>query len=84
MKFKVAQCWDDGVYTDIRLIGILREYGAKATFNLNPGNAPEETRGTSWGRFCEPPKHWGYRGFDAGKIAVKDWKHVYAGHHGRL
>ena len=79
MKFKVAQCWDDGVYTDIRLIGILREYGAKATFNLNPGNAPEETRGTSWGRFCEPPLHWGYRGFDAGKIAVKDWKHVYRG-----
>ena len=67
MKIKVAQCWDDGVYTDIRLIGILREYGAKATFNLNPGNAPEETRGTSWGRFCEPPQHWGYRGFDAGK-----------------
>ena len=34
---KVAQCWDDGVATDIRLIEILRKYNAKATFNLCPG-----------------------------------------------
>ena len=79
MKIKVAQCWDDGVYTDVRLIGILREYGAKATFNLNPGNAPEETRQTKWFTFADGPHRWNYRGFDAGKIAVKDWKHVYNG-----
>ena len=29
---KVAQCWDDGVATDIRLIDILHKYNAKATF----------------------------------------------------
>ncbi len=33
---KVVQCWDDGVHDDIRLIEILRKYGARASFNLNP------------------------------------------------
>lgn len=79
MKIKVAQCWDDGVYTDIRLTEMLRRYGAKATFNLNPGNAPDVTRGIGWDRFDTPPDSWRYCGFDAGKIAIKDWKRVYAG-----
>ena len=79
MKVKVAQCWDDGVYTDIRLIDMLRKYGAKATFNLNPGNAPETTRGIGWARFDSPSDLWRYCGFDAGKIAVRDWRSVYAG-----
>lgn len=34
---KIVQCWDDGVVDDIRLCEILREHGARATFNLNPG-----------------------------------------------
>ena len=34
---KVVQCWDDGVINDIRLTDLLRRWGAKATFNLNPG-----------------------------------------------
>ena len=34
---KVVQCWDDGVTTDERLVGIFRRRGAKATFNLNAG-----------------------------------------------
>ncbi|MDA0991121.1 MAG: polysaccharide deacetylase family protein [Verrucomicrobia bacterium] len=33
----VVQCWDDGVTSDIRLVGLLREHQAKATFNLNAG-----------------------------------------------
>jgi len=32
---KLAQCWDDGVTDDIRLIEILRRHGARASFNLN-------------------------------------------------
>jgi len=40
---KIYQCWDDGVEDDIRLIEILRRYGAKASFNLNP-DLHEETR----------------------------------------
>ena len=33
---RVAQCWDDGLVTDRRLVEILRRYQAKATFNLDP------------------------------------------------
>lgn len=34
---KLMQCWDDGVTTDVRLVSLLRRYGARATFNLNAG-----------------------------------------------
>jgi len=34
---KIVQCWDDGITDDIRLCGILRAAGARATFNLNSG-----------------------------------------------
>jgi len=36
-RLSVLQSWDDGVADDIRLTELLRRYGAKATFNLNPG-----------------------------------------------
>jgi peptidoglycan/xylan/chitin deacetylase (PgdA/CDA1 family) len=36
MKLRVAQCWDDGVESDVRLVELLRKHHAKATFNLNP------------------------------------------------
>lgn len=43
----LLQCWDDGVEDDIRLTAILRDLGATATFNLNPGlHGPQ--RGSSW------------------------------------
>ena len=48
MKIKIAQCWDDGVATDIRLIEILRKYQAKATFNLCPGLFQEERIEPHW------------------------------------
>jgi len=47
MTVQVAQCWDDGVVDDIRLIALLRKYGAKASFNLNFG-LHEEERSTTW------------------------------------
>ena len=34
---KVVQSWDDGIVDDVRLTELLRRFGAKATFNLNPG-----------------------------------------------
>lgn len=34
---RIMQCWDDGDVDDIRLVGILKKHGAKATFNINPG-----------------------------------------------
>jgi peptidoglycan/xylan/chitin deacetylase (PgdA/CDA1 family) len=33
----VAQCWDDGVTSDRRLVDVLRRHGARASFNLNAG-----------------------------------------------
>ena len=44
---KVIQCWDDGISDDIRLGEILRRYGAKATFCLNPGLYKQE-RSLGW------------------------------------
>jgi len=43
---RIAQCWDDGVVQDIRLIEILRLHGAKASFNLNAGKH-ETVRGAN-------------------------------------
>lgn len=34
---EVACCWDDANETDIRLVGLLKKYHAKATFNINLG-----------------------------------------------
>jgi hypothetical protein len=44
---KIVQCWDDGVTADIPVIEILREYGAKASFNLN-GSLHGKERGSQW------------------------------------
>lgn len=44
---RVVQCWDDGVEDDIRLCGLLREHGAMASFNLNPGTHGP-SRGQPW------------------------------------
>lgn len=44
---KVVQCWDDGIEDDIRLCEMLREHGAIASFNLNPGTHGAQ-RGEPW------------------------------------
>lgn len=43
----VLQSWDDGVVDDVRLTGLLRQYRARATFNLNPG-LHQPGRSFSW------------------------------------
>ena len=75
---KVAQCWDDGVATNIRLIEILHKYNAKATFNLCPGNMGEETVQPFW---TDPVSHtgWSHNGFRGGAVGKKDLKAVYSG-----
>ena len=75
---KVAQCWDDGVATDIRLIEILHKYNAKATFNLCPGTLAEETVKPFW---TDPVLHtgWSHNGFRGGAVGKKDLKAVYSG-----
>lgn len=76
-KIKVVQCWDDGVLTDIRLTELCRKYGAKATFNLNPGLMGEERRPIQW--IDEGKGIWTYNGFCAGKLSIKDIAEVYSG-----
>ena len=72
---KVVQCWDDGVATDLRLIELLRKYGAKATFNLCPGIMKDDRIEPHW---AEP----GYngastRGFFGGRIGRREMYEVY-------
>ena len=78
MKVKVAQCWDDGVATDIRLVELLRKYKAKATFNLCPGAMPENKRIQPYYVPAEY-KGWSFRGFIGGKIALSEMCDIYDG-----
>lgn len=69
---KIAQCWDDGVLNDIRLTELLRKYGAKATFNLNPGLHEKSVRMTDRG--------YKYKGiYYAGKLSLDELASVYDG-----
>ena len=76
-KIKVVQCWDDGVINDIRVIELCRKYGAKATFNLNPGLMGDERGKNRW--INEEKGIWSYNGFACGKLAKKDIREVYEG-----
>lgn len=76
-KIKVVQCWDDGVINDMKVVELCRKYGAKATFNLNPGLMGDERGEISW---CGTGKNaWNYHGFACGKLAKKDIGEVYEG-----
>ena len=74
---RVAQCWDDGVATDIRLIEILRKYNARATFNLCPGLMGEETVQPFWTDHLS--RNGCHNGFSGGRVGKKDLKAVYGG-----
>lgn len=66
---RIVQCWDDGVVDDIRLCELLRARGARATFNLNPGQH---------GRHRSEP--WRYRDRkDVVRLALDELVPVYAG-----
>lgn len=66
---KVVQCWDDGVHDDLRVMEILRKYGAKASFNLNAGiHKPTRESG------------WKYRGVkDVYRLALPELTSAYEG-----
>ena len=76
MTVKVACCWDDGVCNDIRLIHLLRKYGAKATFNLNPGLMEDERVTPRWAALGE---NFGYQGYFGGHIGLREVREVYQG-----
>lgn len=66
---KIVQCWDDGVIDDIRLCELLRQKGAKASFNLNAGFHGAQ-RGFTW-RYKD--------GKDVQRLARAELLSVYAG-----
>lgn len=72
---KVAQCWDDGVATDIRLIEILRKYNAKATFNLCPGLFREERIEPHWSDTAG--RNWSIKGFSGGRVGKHELLEIY-------
>ncbi len=74
---KVAQCWDDGCCTDIRLAELFRKYNAKATFNIYPGKHGERRLPASW----VTPEYsgWSHNGFRGGKLSVHELTKVYSG-----
>ncbi|MDX1341953.1 MAG: polysaccharide deacetylase family protein [Reinekea sp.] len=65
---KIVQCWDDGVTSDIRLCELLRQHGAKASFNLNLG-----LHGLQRGH------GWNHEGHDVLRLARTELTSVYTG-----
>ena len=67
-QLTVVQCWDDGVTTDIRLIEVLRRYGAAASFNLCAG---QHRNKRSFG--------WAHSGTDVYRLGWDEMRDVYQG-----
>jgi len=66
---KIAQCWDDGVLNDLKVAEICRKYGAKATFNLNPGLMENDKR----------VQRYKYHDFDVWKLGFNELPSVLEG-----
>jgi peptidoglycan/xylan/chitin deacetylase (PgdA/CDA1 family) len=64
----VVQCWDDGVTADVRLIEILRQHRARATFNLNAGLHERERR-----------LGWIHKGTEVWRLGWDEMRDVYEG-----
>ena len=67
---KIMQCWDDSVSTDEPLIGLLKKYQAKATFNITPGSLDPHERLSGW-KFKDE--------FQVYKLALDEIKELYQG-----
>ena len=66
--YRVAQCWDDGVVNDVKVAEICRQFGAKATFNLNPGLSQTQRMAG-----------WKYQDFEVFRLGKSEFKSVYEG-----
>ena len=77
-KVRVAQCWDDGVFTDIRLTDILKKHKAKATFNLCSGLTTDESVPYQWLK-SEPGKPVTVNSFNSGRVGKDRMMEVYGG-----
>ena len=86
-KVVVMQCWDDSPVTDIRMMGLCRKYGAKATFNLIPRTKPSTNHMVK--RDPKDPEsicYWTKRGeengrttYDIESVLTKDFAETYRG-----
>lgn len=65
---KIIQCWDDGVANDAPLADLLRKYGAKATFNINPALYKKDRRVVGW-RYAAR--------YDVERLCLDEMKDVY-------
>lgn len=65
---RLAQCWDDGVTTDVRLVSLLRRHGVRATFNPNAGLHERERR---FG--------WHHRDTEVWRLGRDELREVYDG-----
>ena len=77
-KLRVAQCWDDGVFTDIRLTEILKKYNAKATFNLCSGLISEKSVETKWYPLTKEDLP-SMQAFFSGRVGLDRLREVYSG-----
>lgn len=59
--------YDDGVFQDIRFVGLLRKYGLKCTFNLNSG-------------IQSPASHWTRGETNIYRMEPDGLKELYEGH----
>ena len=73
-KVRVAMCWDDGVFTDVKAIAIFKAHKAKATFNLCPGLAQNEDILPRW---IMPGQGWSHNGVIGGKVGLDNIRKVY-------
>ena len=73
-KVRVAMCWDDGVFTDVKAIAIFKAHKAKATFNLCPGIASNEDVMPRW---IMPWEGWSDKGFLGGRVGLDNYRKVY-------
>ena len=65
---KILQSWDDGVIDDVRVVEIMKEFNAKATFNLNPGLYQKER---SFG--------WKHNDKEVWRLGIDEMAELYSG-----
>ncbi len=76
---RVVQCWDDGVFNDIRLVELFKKYNAKATFNLCPAFHGEQRITPKWAD--KGYDRWSFNGYIAGRLGKNDLHKLYSGFH---
>jgi len=67
-KVYVSQIWDDAILNDLRLIKIIKQYKAKATFAVDAGDLTDKRQTNAWV----------VGGTPFGKVSIDDVKNIYS------